>query len=323
MIKCNKCKIEKDIFEFYNLKRNKDSRMTICKECYNRREKARRDKKIKLKDENILTFSEVVKILNMQGDPSRTASYVEKGFIIKIGINKYDKQSVFNFVSLRFRKCEMCNKNLRIDCNSDLCQVCRQIKRNQNFRELVNKRRQEGPNRIEKKCSHCGTIKSIEDFYKGNKRTLDGRSTRCKACEAIKKKEYLNKNSKKINKYEVIRKRIKRKNDPVYRVCVNLRSRIKDVIYKKGFKKESTTGQMLGCTWEEFKIHMEKQFIEGMTWNNYGKEYGKWNIDHIVPLNEAKTIEDVYKLNHYTNLQPLWAEDNREKSTKLEWTKKQ
>jgi hypothetical protein len=52
-----------------------------------------------------------------------------------------------------------------------------------------------------------------------------------------------------------------------------------------------------------------------MSWDNYGF-YG-WHIDHVIPLSSAKTEEEVYKLCHYTNLQPLWAEDNLKKGSKI------
>ena len=55
--------------------------------------------------------------------------------------------------------------------------------------------------------------------------------------------------------------------------------------------------------------------MEGMSWDNYG--YYGWHIDHIIPLSFAKTEEETYKLCHYTNLQPLWANDNLTKGKKL------
>jgi hypothetical protein len=64
---------------------------------------------------------------------------------------------------------------------------------------------------------------------------------------------------------------------------------------------------------EFLKKHLEIQFIEGMSWENQGK----WHIDHKIPLSSAKTEEEVYKLCHYTNLQPLWAEDNLKKGSKI------
>lgn len=61
--------------------------------------------------------------------------------------------------------------------------------------------------------------------------------------------------------------------------------------------------------------YLENKFIDGMTWDNKGF-YG-WHIDHIIPLSSAKTEEEIYKLCHYSNLQPLWAEDNMKKGDKI------
>mgnify|MGYP003672055855 FL=1 len=60
------------------------------------------------------------------------------------------------------------------------------------------------------------------------------------------------------------------------------------------------------------KLHIESQFKSEMSWDNYGK----WEIDHKQPLASAKTPEEVLKLNHYTNLQPMWALENRIKGAK-------
>jgi hypothetical protein len=79
--------------------------------------------------------------------------------------------------------------------------------------------------------------------------------------------------------------------------------------------KNNTTFKILGCSPEDLKIHLEKQFKEGMCWDNYG--YYGWHVDHKIPLDSAKTEGDVYKLCHYTNLQPLWRKDNSKKSNKL------
>ena len=54
---------------------------------------------------------------------------------------------------------------------------------------------------------------------------------------------------------------------------------------------------------------MENQFIDGISWENYGE----WHIDHIIPLSTSKSIEEINRLCHYTNLQPLWAFDNLSK----------
>lgn len=125
-------------------------------------------------------------------------------------------------------------------------------------------------------------------------------------------KIYRKTNRNKINQYHTERK----KNDPLYRLICNVRSLIKESLKKKGYRKNSKTFNILGCSYVEFKQHLEKQFQPWMNWNNYGlyngqTEYG-WDIDHIIPLKTAKTVEDIIRLNHYTNLQPLCSYVNRD-----------
>jgi hypothetical protein len=68
-----------------------------------------------------------------------------------------------------------------------------------------------------------------------------------------------------------------------------------------------STFKWIGCSPEELKAHLESLFTEGMTWENYGKD--GWHVDHIRPICSF-TAEEWEQVNHYTNLQPLWAEDN-------------
>ena len=79
-----------------------------------------------------------------------------------------------------------------------------------------------------------------------------------------------------------------------------------------GYSKKSRTYDILGIDYEEFKIYIENQFLEGMTWGNHGK----WHLDHKIPISWGKTEEEVIKLNHYTNFQPLWTCDNLSKGNK-------
>ena len=78
------------------------------------------------------------------------------------------------------------------------------------------------------------------------------------------------------------------------------------------FQKKTKTYCILGCSFEEFKTHIEHQFKDGMSWENYGK----WEYDHITPVSWAITEDEIVKLNHYSNLQPLWREENIAKSNK-------
>jgi hypothetical protein len=125
-------------------------------------------------------------------------------------------------------------------------------------------------------------------------------------------KKYRNEYRGKINEYF----NIKYKNDPIFKLKQNIRNRIRETIKQNGFTKKSKTYQILGCSFEQFKLHLESKFELWMTWDNYGLYNGEfnygWDIDHIIPTSSANTEEDVIKLNHYSNLQPLCSKVNRD-----------
>ena len=82
------------------------------------------------------------------------------------------------------------------------------------------------------------------------------------------------------------------------------------------YKKSSQTEIILGCPLNTFICHLQFQFKPNMTLENHGQGPGKWNMDHIIPISSAKTEEEIIKLNHYTNFQPLWWEENMAKGAK-------
>lgn len=146
----------------------------------------------------------------------------------------------------------------------------------------------------------------------------------------IKNKEYNLKNKDKVkqynreyyekNKEEIIKSRsiysiIRIKTNPLVKLKNILRSRIRTTLILNKYKKSKRSEELLGNKIEEVKKHIELQFREGMTWKNHGK-YG-WHIDHIIPLSSAKNEDEIIKLFHYTNLQPLWAKDNLSKGSKI------
>jgi hypothetical protein len=67
--------------------------------------------------------------------------------------------------------------------------------------------------------------------------------------------------------------------------------------------KKIENSELLGCSLERLKAHLESLFQPGMTWENYGQ----WQIDHVYPLSKSKSLEHLETLFHYSNLQPLWA----------------
>lgn len=139
----------------------------------------------------------------------------------------------------------------------------------------------------------------------------------------LKNKERISEYHKqyRLNNKEKINKRIKsyRKNrlltDSIYFTKIKITKSIRDSFKRRGVSKGTRTEEILGCTYEFFRSHMESMFSDGMSWDNYG--YYGWHIDHIIPLSTAKNENDVIKLNHYTNLQPLWMADNLKKGCNI------
>jgi len=117
----------------------------------------------------------------------------------------------------------------------------------------------------------------------------------------------------KKNGKEIRKKRFSKLHE---RIASMLRSRI-NVALKTKAKKCARTTELIGTTIGHLKEHLEKQFKEGMTWENHGL-YG-WHCDHIRPLAtfDLTSPEEQKKAFHYTNLQPLWAKDNLRKSKSL------
>jgi hypothetical protein len=188
-------------------------------------------------------------------------------------------------------------------------------------------------------CSKCGFEKSLTEFYVSIK-SKDGRRPRCKHCLNTESKKYNEKNKEKIirikqkyveNNKEKVKKTKKDwfdknpnyrndwvinkyKNDFLFRLINIMRARTRLFFKNKNTKKNNNTFEIIGCSPEYLKEYIEKKFTEGMNWDLFGSHI---HIDHIIPLSSANTEEEMYKLCHYTNLQPLWAKDNLKKSNKI------
>jgi len=160
-------------------------------------------------------------------------------------------------------------------------------------------------------------IEQIKEYYQANKERKKeyNKEYRENNKEQIKEchKKYYQANKEKINKKALEYQKVKRLKDPLYKMKGNLRNRTSIAFRNNGYNKNSKTQEMLGVDWDICKAHIERQFKKGMNWNNQGE----WHIDHIIPLSSAKTLERLKQLCHYTNLQPLWAEDNLSKSDNI------
>lgn len=181
-----------------------------------------------------------------------------------------------------------------------------------------------------KKCKKCEIEKELCEFNK-DKYSKDGHRYRCRQCTSLEYKNYYynnhnyeiqrqvnyqKKNKEKVNLNRNKREANKRNTDILYKIQILLRNRLKHYLKLKNISyKPNKSKEFVGCTPDELRIHLENQFKDGMNWDNYGF-YG-WHIDHIIPISKANSIEEMFKLAHYTNLQPLWANENYKKGDKL------
>ena len=132
------------------------------------------------------------------------------------------------------------------------------------------------------------------------------------------KKQWAKENKEKVKNANTKYIKNKRLNDPIFRLKDIIGSIIRDSLKRKGFKKNSRSIEILGCSIEHFKEYIESKFEIWMTWDNYGNpkdgfyEIEKtWDLDHIIPLRTAVDENEIIKLNHFTNLQPLCSYNNR------------
>ena len=188
-------------------------------------------------------------------------------------------------------------------------------------------------------CTKCGEYKSFDNYYYNNK-GIYKLTSHCKECIYVYSKKYRKNNKKQIKKrrrehYLKNKKlgKIKKwrtnweENNPEYskiysenyrniehnRIANNYRSRLFNAL-KNNIKSKSTEN-LIGCSYQELKKHLEDQFEEGMNWDNYGE----WHVDHIIPC-AAFDLSCEYQQAvcfHYSNCQPLWAEDNLSKKDSI------
>ncbi len=184
---------------------------------------------------------------------------------------------------------------------------------------------------MEKKvCKKCEIEKPYNEFNK-DKYSKDGLRYRCRECtgeeyriyyynniedEIIRQTNYQKNNSKQVKEKRNYRHNKKYNNDPLYKMKTLIRNRLKIFFKTKNVNINKKIFEIVGCTTDELRQHIESQFKEGMCWENH--QHDGWHIDHIIPLSSAKTEEEINELCHFTNLQPLWSTENYKKGNKIQ-----
>jgi len=254
---CSRCKIEKDIDDFYKKSLSKDGYRSECKDCS---DKYTQENKESIKEYRKKRY-ESVKDTNDFKEMRKKWYQLNKDSQLEKN-KKWRKENKEQILS---------NKKDYYELNKD---------------EILSKRK---------------------EYYKRIKNDSN-------ASEKLKERSRINTKKWRDENKELLSQRIKERKttDPVYKLVDSIRTLIWISIKKMGFDKNGRTEDILGCNFDLFMKHIEEQFKEGMTWENHGQ----WHLDHKKPISWAKSEEEVYELNHYTNFQPLWASENLTKNNK-------
>jgi hypothetical protein len=149
-------------------------------------------------------------------------------------------------------------------------------------------------------------LQYFSDWQKDNKKHLK---------EYIK--EYRKNNVDKIRKTKRDYERNRKANDPAYKLISNFRTAIYQVLKENNVEKNKHYFDILQYTPEELISHLEKQFTDSMTWENYGE----WHVDHKTPISSFnfESIDDdsFMKCWSLENLQPMWGKENIVKGSKI------
>jgi hypothetical protein len=234
------------------------------------------------------------------------------------------------------------NKGMK-DGYLNICKICSSIKRRENY--ILNKNKINEVNRKWRKENREKYLKSSRNYYKNNKKEFSDKNkvyrienkdkikkmrenykenNREKILESNKRytksklgketrRKYKEKNKEKLRKErrEYDKKRFKI--DKEYKLLCAMRSNLYRAVKKE--HKNGKTIELIGCSIRELKKHLEKNFTDGMSWENYGK----WHIDHVIPcanydLTQEKQQKECF---NWKNLQPLWAIDNFKKGMRM------
>ena len=267
--------------------------ITYCKKCYNEYNRIDKRKKILSKDPDY---------------------YIKKEKKKRDKVKKLEKKDLL--LAEGKKECRKCNKVLPIVSFETLdkynCISCHkeQKKINNIKHNEYKKRRMRDDPEFRKRENKRKTLRDTKRRLTDDEwRVRSNKMKRERFKERMKDPVKRKKHQESVNNKEKRR----RNSDPIFTMKKRISTRIRNYMARCGYEKKTRTHVILGIDWSGFKEHLERQFVNGMSWENRDR----WHIDHIIPLATAQSEDDVIKLNHYTNLQPLWAKDNLSKGSKI------
>jgi len=166
-------------------------------------------------------------------------------------------------------------------------------------------------------------LETTIEWRKNNKEHIKKYNKEYRSKHIIKRKEDWNKwistHKEERKKYMTEYNKTYSTNREKYDISFKLARRLRHRIYLavRNNWKPIHMKQLIGCSIAEYKQHIENQFKPGMTWENWN--FSGWHIDHIIPCDffDLNNLEERKKCFHYTNTQPLWANENLRKSNKI------
>lgn len=325
---CYTCKISKELTEFGKDNRSSDGVKCQCKKCRRLEYNINHSKILEQKKNDYRKHKEK-RLLEMR--------------------NRYKNNP--NYFKLRRKKYYLENKEKVIGQIADYREKNREVIL-QKKRDYQQRKRAEKLKQIElfnsqlitvnypdtyKVCTKCQSLKEIiNNFNKKSRKDNEYRDV-CKHCQSLYWIEYKNNNSQQLKDKQreiyyrnhgltLEKKKAKRKTvahqiwsknyrgQSHVRIADSCRTRINTAIKLYNLNKTKHSIEYLGCDIDFLIEYLQSKFKEGMTWDNYGE----WHIDHILPCCsfDLTKQEEVDKCFHYTNLQPLWAQDNLSKASK-------
>jgi hypothetical protein len=258
----------------------------------------------------------------------------------EIKVESQEKTNIFELNGLLVKHCNKCNETKeikyfgkhtgKIDNLEDNCKVCRNeyirnyFKNNKEQRKLTNKKAKEklkkNPDYIKQKREKANIYNATPKGIESQKRRLERIRLKLKNNESFRLKERerkrkyrndpINKEKRKINSSERYKK------DLNYKFLIVLRNRMTHIIANR---KAASTIKLTGCDMNFLLNYLEKQFKDGMTWQNYGGKIGCWSIEHkaCCALFDLSLLNHQKACFHYSNLEPMWHLENITKQDKI------